>query len=295
MRRSDPEGRTVWAGLRPPTRYRSAPHTDQVTLRREGRSAWTGLRLLALVLAGAWSCSDLEDNPLPPTGPAAKVHPGGWLVQSDASFHGREIRGASWDMGDCRNCHGSDYAGGISGASCVTCHPGTPEDCDVCHGGAGQAVPPEDTQGNSATSFAGVGAHQAHLSGAVATALECADCHTVPAAYADPAHIDGDGRAEVLMGERARGGQGPEPVYDSGALTCANTYCHGGGRLGSNALPVWNQVSGQACGTCHALPPPAETGHPAVANCSLCHGGVVDADGMIVAPDRHIDGQMDFN
>lgn len=277
------------------TTHGIARHTGQVTPQREGRSARTGLRLLALALAGAWSCSDLQDDPLPPTGPAPKVHPAGWLVQSDAGFHGRAIRGAGWDMGDCQSCHGTDYTGGISGASCVTCHPGTPEGCDVCHGGAGQAVPPEDTHGNSATTFAGVGAHQDHVTGATAAALECADCHAVPSAYADPAHIDGDGRAEVVLGERARGPEGLEPTYDFDALTCANTYCHSGGKLGSNAVPAWNDVSGQACGTCHALPPPAETGHPAVPNCSLCHAGVVDEDGQIIDPEKHINGQTDYN
>lgn len=290
------EARSTRAGLRAPTRYRHAAHSDQVTPRREGRAVRAGLRvLLALALAGTWSCSELDDNPLPPTGPAAKAHPEGWLAQASAAFHGESIRQAGWDMSGCQGCHGEDYLGGISGSNCATCHPGTPEGCDVCHGGAGLAVPPEDTQGNSATTFAGVGAHQAHLSGAVSTALECTDCHVMPSSYADPIHIDGDGRAEVAMGARAAGPAGLTPVYDYVALTCSDTYCHSGGRLGSNAVPVWNEVSGEACGTCHALPPPPDTGHLAVVTCHVCHSSVVDEDLQIVDPARHINGETDYH
>ncbi|MFH1571670.1 MAG: CxxxxCH/CxxCH domain-containing protein [Gemmatimonadota bacterium] len=250
--------------------------------------------LALLLLAGLWACSDLQDDPLPPTGPAAKVHPEGWLSQAQADFHGQAIRAAGWDMAGCRTCHGADYAGGISGQPCITCHPGTPEGCDVCHGSAGQPGPPEDLRDNSATTFPGVGAHQTHLGTSVTTALVCGDCHRVPATFADAAHLDGDGRAELTFGGRAQGPEGLEPAYDLDAHACANTYCHGGGKLGNQVTPVWNQITGQACGTCHALPPPAEKGHPTLANCSLCHGGVVDADRQIIDPAKHINGQTDF-
>jgi len=245
---------------------------------------------VAAILALA-ACSEVQDNPLPPTGPAAKVHPSGWVSPDSDGFHGETLRTVGWDMGTCQTCHGADYAGGLSESSCLTCHPSSPEGCDVCHGGSGRVAPPEDTQGLSATSFPRVGAHEAHLSTDIAMALECGDCHTMFTHFDDPLHLDGDGRAEVTLGERAAGPEGLAAEYDPQTLTCANTYCHTGGRLGRGVAPVWNEVTGEACGSCHALPPPPDTEHPALDKCSLCHAAVVDEDRRIIDPSRHINGQ----
>ncbi|MBN1611953.1 MAG: CxxxxCH/CxxCH domain-containing protein, partial [Polyangiaceae bacterium] len=69
--------------------------------------------------------------------------------------------------------------------------------------------------------------------------------------------------------------------------SCAGTYCHG------VATPIWNQprTPSQACGTCHGLPPPLP--HPPITDCSRCHGAVIASDGSFVAPERHVDGQID--
>lgn len=263
--------------------------------------------MLGLVAAGFLACSEVSDDPLPPTGPAGKAHSTGWLTEEAPDFHGQAIRAAGWDMSSCQSCHGQDYAGGPVDVTCLTCHARTPESCSTCHGTAGAgAGPPEDLQGNSDPGSLGVGAHQAHLRTQITTALACADCH-VFAGFADPRHIDGDGRAEVTLGSRAALA-GHVPTYDPATASCADSYCHGGGRFGSGASEiVWNDVGTDAgaCGTCHSIPPdPATTGHTSLAltaRCDACHGSVVEVDAgdpsiiRIIAPALHMNGRTDLN
>lgn len=239
------------------------------------------------------SCLQCHSDPA-----QGQIHPADWLnPTAKENFHGEALRLRNFDMSGCQSCHGADYAGGVVETSCLTCHSATPEGCTTCHGGNGSLAPPKDTRGNRETTFFGVGAHQAHLGqGSLSAALNCTDCHQFPAGFADPAHIDGDGRAELVFGARAST-NGSVPVYDPQTNTCAGTYCHSGGRMGNNAVPVWTEVgSGQAaCGTCHSLPPGEETGHAQVAlSCSICHSSVVDADNNIIDTSLHINGQTDF-
>ena len=60
----------------------------------------------------------------------------------------------------------------------------------------------------------------------------------------------------------------------------------------SAGLPVADGTAGQYCATCHGYPPPS-AGHPARKDCELCHADVVGAGGVIVDPDRHMNGQID--
>ncbi|MEW6749593.1 MAG: CxxxxCH/CxxCH domain-containing protein [Candidatus Latescibacterota bacterium] len=255
-------------------------------------------RLLGAVLAlGLTACSDPREDAARPSGPAAKVHPEDWLERASEDFHGRAIRQAGWDMSGCRVCHGANYAGGIANSSCLTCHAATPEGCQVCHGGGGLAAPPADLEGNVEATARGVGAHRAHVSGgAVAAGLGCGECHPSISAFADAAHLDGDGRAEVRFGQRATTA-GSAPQYDAQSGTCAETYCHGGGRFGTGRPVVWTRV-GQgvaACGTCHGLPPTPDTEHPEVPegiSCSVCHTNVT-VDLQLADPQLHINGQTE--
>jgi hypothetical protein len=66
---------------------------------------------------------------------------------------------------------------------------------------------------------------------------------------------------------------------------------------GGNASPIWTGGSSQyACGTCHGLPP---KGHLLVTpgTCGICHTNpngnpIVDHDGNIIDPARHINGKI---
>ncbi|MCB9550001.1 MAG: CxxxxCH/CxxCH domain-containing protein [Myxococcales bacterium] len=120
--------------------------------------------------------------------------------------------------------------------------------CDACHGSDGNPAPPRDLAGNEATSFRGVGAHQAHLAPASSAPVACATCHVVPRRVDVPGHVEDatPGVAEVVLAAEA----GPDATYAAGR--CADTRCHGGD------TPAW---TGDApCGSCHGLPP---EGHPA--------------------------------
>ena len=123
-------------------------------------------------------------------------HANGWLVPSDDQFHGEYIQNANWSLDNCQSCHGEDYKGGSSGASCTTCHtePNGPEACNVCHGSAANAAPPQDLNDNTSTTAIGVGAHQLHY---VLFDGGCNVCHTVPEQLNSQGHIDETPHAEV--------------------------------------------------------------------------------------------------
>ena len=248
-----------------------------------------------------------------------------------ASLGGGSNTQPVWNLGPsqapCGSCHGlppstphPTVTGGL--AACVMCHPGTVAadgtilvagglhvngtveaaggTCTSCHGdetrspGAIAPAPPRDAHGNSTTTAAGVGAHQAHLvGGAIRGALPCNSCHVVPG---DSAHALLP--LDLTWGALARTG-GTTPTWNGTSLTCTN-YCHGaslGG--GSKTQPVWNLGPSQTpCGSCHGLPPAAP--HPAVAGgvtaCVTCHPGTVAADGTIlVAGGLHVNGVLDVS
>ena len=72
-------------------------------------------------------------------------HSRGWLDPTDPDFHGIYLQNNNFDLAACRECHGADYAGGISENSCLVCHENSPEDCSTCHGRSfnPSGVPPE--------------------------------------------------------------------------------------------------------------------------------------------------------
>jgi predicted CxxxxCH...CXXCH cytochrome family protein len=175
---------------------------------------------------------------------------------------------------------------------------GTGGSCTGCHGDPARTpaaiapAPPRDSKGNTATTAAGVGAHQRHLTGGpVRGPLACSECHAVPT---DIAHAGEP--LQLTWGSLARAG-GATPTFDTVALTCAN-YCHGATlSAGSITAPVWNRADGTqaACGTCHGLPPGGA--HPRVGSspsgCASCHPATVNPDGSINVPGgRHVDGSV---
>lgn len=263
--------------------------------------------LTALAMTG---CSDLR-NPVP-TNPAAEteVHPEGWLNVDSQNFHGRFLQGIGWDLRSCQQCHGTDYRGGIADVSCLTCHPATPEDCVVCHGGVDNltGAPPEDLAGNRAEGAVGVGAHSAHLTGEeFSDGIECESCHLVPDSFYATGHVDSDLPAEVTFSNLTLA-DSANPTWQRNAATCANAYCHGNWSLaksqsnfsfiytaeqieGNAAMPTWTDAATVVCGTCHDLPPKGHTPFQ-LTECTNCHSSVVDADGNIADKSKHVNGMV---
>jgi predicted CxxxxCH...CXXCH cytochrome family protein len=162
--------------------------------------------------------------------------------------------------------------------------------CTSCHGDASRsgselarAAPPRDTAGGTAVSRPGVGAHAAHLqASATHGPVACAECHRVPSHTGDPGHADDALPAELTFGSVATKG-GRSPAYEASTGRCTDSYCH----RESGATWTAPRDSQAACGSCHALPPPAP--HPKSDRCEGCHGDVVSATGF-VAPELHVDG-----
>jgi len=167
--------------------------------------------------------------------------------------------------------------------------------CTSCHGDANRpgdsllrSAPPKDLGQQTLPGYPGVGAHDNHLNHtSTHAAVACNECHQVPDSVDSPGHADTALPAEVVLGSLAEQG-GRHAAYDPETRTCQNNYCHGGARA------VWTEPrsSNEACGTCHGLPPPAP--HPQSDNCFGCHGAVIDADRHFIAPQRHVDGVVDY-
>jgi len=255
-------------------------------------------------------CSDLK-QPIPTNlQPKLSVHPAEWLNKNSLVFHGLFIRNIGWNLKNCQQCHGSDYAGGIANSSCLPCHEDTPEDCIVCHGGVDNRTggPPEDIDGNTMIGTRSVGVHTAHLDGASLTdGVECANCHIVPGSFDASGHVDSDLPAEVMFSNLAVLNDA-NPIWDTSAESCSNSYCHGNWILskmesrfqnvysademrGNNSSPQWTDPATAPCGSCHDLPP---AGHSPfdLSLCNVCHSTVIDANGNIIDKSKHVNGKV---
>lgn len=212
------------------------------------------------------------------------------------SCHGNPPPAPHTAATDCGQCHQSMLAGTtqfrdssrhIDGVLDVTSGAAA---CDSCHGANGISAPPMDLAGNTARSLPGVGAHRQHLAGSAwRPDMPCETCHVVPAEVDSPGHLDGDNIAEVPFAAL-----NPTSVFNRGANTCTNSYCHGNGK-GSNGTISWTSTTAMACGSCHAYPPPAP--HPASAakSCGTCHPNVVAGTDDFSDKTTHIDGTVNVN
>ncbi len=222
---------------------------------------------------------------------------------SCTSCHGAPPPAPHPQLSNCSQCHGAVVAPDNVSIIDRTLHVNGIVDvafdasCTSCHGSA-NAAPPLALGGETATTFPGVGAHQAHLgSGARSRTVLCSDCHLVPKKPLDPGHLDSALPAEVLFSNVASA-FGGAPSYEKGS--CTETSCHGGKfpgthrSGGSNVSPLWTKVDGTqaACGSCHGLPPPAP--HPYQNDCSSCHEDVAKDNLSFVHPERHVDGVVTF-
>lgn len=257
---------------------------DCVTCHGEGGRVVPGGSHAAHARFDCAACHPVPQRPVEP-GPhldgaptvdlaAGGVFDGRGCAQVGCHGFGEPEWGVPETVQGCDACHGAPPPGHAVG-DCTQCHPGPmeathvdgrvqvalPQACDACHG-----YPPDS------------GAHVAHLSGERGKALDCATCHVVPDRVDAPGHLDPP-PAEVALqtGRYAEGG-------------CAETDCHAG-PAAEVPEPQWDDPPSVAdCGGCHAVPPPE---HPPQ-NCVLCHGGVIDVDGVITRPRLHVDGEVTF-
>jgi len=230
------------------------------------------------------------------------AHAAGW---ADPAQHGRAANAGG--LPACTSCHvGFLAAAGVAGSSCNGCHGGTAwqSNCTFCHGTSGRvpnlagtdallaAAPPVGTQGETLTSQAAVGAHQAHVNptaaAALATPFACTVCHPSPLPT-NVNHVDGSAPSVVFTG--APGSSSGTYNGAANPPTCSSTYCHGNFAGGANATPSWTGAA-MACTSCHGNPP--STGQHAPLNgnhgfgCNLCHGTGYSSTAVAVA--THVNG-----
>jgi predicted CxxxxCH...CXXCH cytochrome family protein len=248
-------------------------------------------------------------------------HPSGWVNPITPDFHGKYIADSlNWSLNLCKTCHGGDYSGGTSGASCYNCHNAFvnqlngPESCNNCHGNKDHYYPPRALNGDSLETDRGVGVHYHHLSADTnerySRQVQCIECHLQVNNFNDTSHINPNrhGKAQIIFGLLAHnvlpfGNIVPNPSYDSASNSCSQVYCHGyfaGGNL--NFQPVFNDPESVTCGSCHGDP---QTGNPnpigttrhgvwfTIHTCWQCHNDVIDSSGTIIAPSKHIDGVVE--
>ena len=245
-----------------------------------------------------------------------------------AACHGQSAWGGNasspvWTRVDasqstCGSCHGvPPPPPHPPGNNCATCHPTMEENslnfrdpdshingvidvvdqaatggCTSCHGTASNAAPPRDLRGNTATTVATVGAHQAHLKTSTwHHAVVCTSCHVVPQLVTSPGHIDGDNIAEVKFDTL-----NPAGVYTEATATCSTLYCHGNGR-GSNGTIAFTRVGPLACTACHSTSGTGMSGRhrthlgdKVTLRCSACHSQVVDQNMNVINADLHVNG-----
>jgi predicted CxxxxCH...CXXCH cytochrome family protein len=262
---------------------------------------------LMLVYQG---CSEIEDGLV--TNEAPGVHGAGWTSPSSPNFHGTYIISQKWNLSTCKTCHGNDYSGGNTGLSCYKCHhdAGGPEACTTCHGGDGHANPPKGLRGETDPASIHVGAHFKHLNDTnrISAVVECEECHTPVNNFSDTNHIgpNPDGMAEIHFGPLANKYLGgtihANPQWNRNNATCSGVYCHGSFKGGNSSNTVtWTQPGSVVCGSCHGNP---QTGNPnpnlnhdpnnTITDCNQCHFAVIDSTGHIIAPEKHVNGVINF-
>lgn len=191
----------------------------------------------------------------------------------------------------------------------LTTGPDKTSECTICHGSGDHANPPKALNGDTASTTLGVGAHMTHLYyNQYSEFVGCGECHIPVKNVYDSTHIDGDGIAEITFGPLAKktigGGVTANPVWNRTTATCSNVYCHGqfkGGNL--NNVFEWKVPGRVVCGSCHGNPvtgnpspnnPPHSVNNWTRTDCFTCHYAVIDSTGTIIAPDKHINGVVNF-
>lgn len=231
---------------------------------------------------------------------------------------------------DCVFCHKHNQGFGYKTMMCNSCHGASSYAGTIDASNRYLAAPPETAYTALTGGITGVGqvsnnpkvgAHQTHLrlfngfTNYSTIDYRCGNCHSgsVPS---DFVHADGTS-SPVFANLAIR--NGASPTFNSGNLTCSNTYCHnpaGAGILASankgNAIqPSWTSATLLApastksvanCSKCHLVPDGSgangftfQGSHGTITtdtqpanDCSGCHGHNGDATGAV--GQRHMDG-----
>ena len=181
------------------------------------------LLLLVLSLAGCGSPSGSSSF-----NPDSGRHPAGWLPSGHKT-------GALAGLESCTQCHGADYAGGISRISCTSCHIGNQNSIHPTQWGPfGFILHAGYVNTNTNSTCANALCHGAQLNGAGGTGPSCTSCHMGGVASMHPLW----GTPDYAMHRTYLKNNGND------TLGCANARCHGVNLDGAGG-------AGPSCTSCH--------------------------------------------
>jgi hypothetical protein len=180
--------------------------------------------LLLLLLLSLTGCGSPNDSS---SFNSAGGHPARWLPSGHktAAIAGLE---------SCTPCHGADYAGGVSGTSCSSCHMGGNASIHPAWGTPVYATHGSyvKSNGNDTSRCANAACHGTALTGVSGSGPSCTLCHMGSAVSIHPVEWNGN----TLLHKTKVGFTNIE--------SCKNTVCHGAALEG---VPL----SGPSCYICH--------------------------------------------
>ncbi|MCB9683153.1 MAG: hypothetical protein H6733_16935 [Alphaproteobacteria bacterium] len=233
------------------------------------------------------------------------VHTGG-VVGHPPGYDAPDVHGldSNLQVSDCTTCHGADLTGGAFAPGCDTCHAqnGHPDwrtDCTFCHGGDNGDVlgaPPEDIDNNTNPATITFQAHQTHVAVGDHPTWTCDTCHPVVADLLAPGHLRDSTPGTAELDFTA----GTSPTARWNGTSCSDAWCHGNGVTPG---AVADGLTPLTCNGCHGTTPARWPTMSAIhddhlaadptISCASCHADVVDAAGVVVGPDLHVDGALE--
>jgi len=180
--------------------------------------------LLLLAVFLLTGCGDT--NPQANLDTVSGKHPSGWLPdghKTEAKAH----------MATCAECHGANYAGGITKIACTQCHLGNQNSIHPTQWGTyAYALHGAYAKLNGTTSCANANCHGANLDGVGGTGPSCTQCHIGGINSFHPVAW----KTNIVLHK--------DYVALNGDSSCRNAVCHG-----ANLQGVF--LSGPSCQACH--------------------------------------------
>jgi len=137
-----------------------------MTIGRFGFLLLIGLALLA-------GCGSTPNDKAPFSADTGK-HAAGWLPAQHSTS-------ATASTASCKECHGEDLTGGISGVSCTTCHIGGPTSAHPTDWGTSILTKHGPyVVANTSASCQNVYCHGANREGVANSGPACSSCHSYP-------------------------------------------------------------------------------------------------------------------
>ena len=205
------------------------------------RSVYLRFCLPALLMFSLAGCGDKNAQGVF-SADSGGVHLTGWLP-------GGHMAAAKANIDSCTECHGGDFAGGISRVSCTRCHLGNQQDVHpLAWGNLAYARHPAFVKQNGTAACSNIYCHGTTLAGVASSGPSCTSCHIggqqavhpsgVQTWLPQPPGIPGAASAPA-------GSHGAYVKQFASTASCQNAVCHGANLQGVDQ-------SGLSCLTCHS-------------------------------------------